>query len=179
MKYCVNHSDKKALSICHGCGKDYCELCLDEGKEYYYCKKPKCQKLLKKELPTEKLPENVNCPNCGIEFVPSEDEMSVRVVHCPECEAMINFNFHPPKVLNVEKYVELLSSLNQGDIALIKSILDDGGINYNIVGENFLSSRPLLEPARIFIDEKQIKKATKLLKKIELHIFGFSTNQQE
>ena len=51
MKYCYNHSDRKAFSLCHGCGKDYCEECLDEGTEYYYCKNPECQKLLKDELP--------------------------------------------------------------------------------------------------------------------------------
>ncbi len=36
MENCVNHPNKKALSACHGCGKHYCESCLDEGKEFYY-----------------------------------------------------------------------------------------------------------------------------------------------
>jgi hypothetical protein len=179
MKSCFNHPDKIAVSICHGCGKDYCELCLDEGTEYYYCKNSECQKLLKEELPPEKLPENVICPNCGIELDLSKDEMAIRKVHCPKCETLIDFKYNPPKILNAENYVELLSSLNQGDIALIKSILDDGGIDYNIVGENFLSVRPLLEPARFFVNESQLKEATELLKNIDLHIFGFSTNQQE
>jgi len=182
MKFCTNHPDKKAISICHGCGKDYCELCLDEGKEYYYCKKPECQKLLKKELTVEglhaeKLPENVICPNCGIEFILSEDEMVNRIVHCPECEALINFNYNPPKILKAENYVELVSSVNQGDIALIKSILDNEGIDFNVVGDNAIGAQSLLAPARFFVEEKQLKQAVKVLKKLKLNIIGFSFSQ--
>jgi hypothetical protein len=179
MKFCSNHQDKKALSICHGCGKDFCELCLDEGKEYYYCKKPECQKMFKEELPLEKLSENVICPSCGNEFILSEDEIANRKVHCPECEAMINYNYNPPKVQHAEKYVELLSSLNQGDISLIKSIFDDGDIDYYLVGDNMLSVRPLLDPVRFFVNESQAKDASDLLKNFDLHIFGFSLNQQK
>lgn len=50
MKTCFNHPDKKAFSICHSCGKDFCEQCLNEGKEYYYCNSELCQSELKKEL---------------------------------------------------------------------------------------------------------------------------------
>jgi hypothetical protein len=114
MKCCINHPDKKAFSICHGCGKDYCEFCLDEGKEYYYCKNRECQKLLKKELPPDRLPENVICPNCNSRFKLSLDEMKTKKVFCSKCEALINFNFNPPKILNADKYVELVSSIYQG-----------------------------------------------------------------
>ncbi len=50
MENCVNHPNKKALSACHGCGKHYCESCLDEGKEFYYCKNSECQELFKKRI---------------------------------------------------------------------------------------------------------------------------------
>lgn len=43
---CSNHPERNSLSICHSCGKYFCEDCLDEGDEYYYCKKEKCQLLL-------------------------------------------------------------------------------------------------------------------------------------
>ena len=177
MKSCFNHPDKKALSICHGCGKDYCESCLDEGKEYYYCKKPECQKLFKEELPLEKLSENVICPSCGNEFILSEDEMVNRKVHCPECEALINFNYDPPKIMKAEKFVELVGSINQGDIALIKSILDNEGIDYNVVGDNIIGAHSLLAPTRFFVNEKQLKESVELLKKLKLNIIGFSFSQ--
>ena len=36
MNNCINHPDRKAISLCHGCGKVFCESCLDEGKEYLF-----------------------------------------------------------------------------------------------------------------------------------------------
>jgi len=177
MKYCSNHSDKKAFSICHGCGKDFCELCLDEGKEYYYCKNPGCQKLLKEELNPGNLSENVICPSCGMEFILSEDEMVDRKVHCPECETLIDFNYNPPEIMKAENYVELMSSVNEGDIALIKSILDDEGIGYYVAGNNIIGAHSLLAPTRFFVNEKQLKESVKLLEKLKLNIIGFSFNQ--
>ena len=177
MKTCFNHPEKEALSVCHGCGKDYCEQCLDEGEEYYYCKKPGCQKLLKEELHPEILPDNVICPNCKRELKPTKKEKADRKVHCPGCDVLIDYNNIPPTVLNSEKYVELLSSINQGDVALIESILQDGNIDYYMVGENFLSMRPAIEPVRFFVNETQKNSAVELLKNLDFHIWAFSTNQ--
>lgn len=44
MYNCTKHLDREALSFCHKCGKFYCKECLTEGKEYYYCSDPECQK---------------------------------------------------------------------------------------------------------------------------------------
>jgi hypothetical protein len=177
MKTCFNHPDKKAFLICHGCGKDYCKECLDEGKEYYYCKKPACQKLLHEELPTALLPVKVICPNCSSELELEDEERTSRKVHCPECEALIDFQEKSPKVLNRENYIELLSSLNQADIALIQSIMDDSEIDYYVLGENFLGVRPLLEPARFFVNENQLEEAKEVLKDFQLNIWGTSKNR--
>jgi hypothetical protein len=179
MKNCYNHPNEKALSVCHSCGKDYCAECLSEGKEYYYCKNPECQKILNKELQQDKLPANVICPNCESAIELSEEERISGKAHCTECEALIDFNFGPPKILDKEKYVELLSSLNQGDIGLIKSILEDSNIDYYVFGENFLSVDPLIQPARFYVNEEQAEEAKELLKDFELRIWGTSKNQYE
>jgi hypothetical protein len=179
MKICINHPDKEALSICRVCGKDFCESCLDEGKEYYYCKNPECQELLNKELPAYKVPENVICSECDSELELSENERIVAKIHCPECESIIDYTLSPPKILKKENYTELLSSLNQGDIGLIKSILDNAEIDYMVFGENFLSVDPLIQPAKIYIHEDQIERAKQLLKDIDLNIFGLSKSQSE
>jgi len=177
MNTCFNHPDKKAFSICHGCGKDFCESCLDEGKEYYYCKNPECQELLKNELPSYKVPKNVICPKCESEIELSEEERIIGKTHCSECSAFIDYTVVPPKILERENYTEILSSLNQGDIALIKSILEDGEVDYFILGENFLSVQPLLEPARIFVNDNQINKVQELFKDFDFKIYGVSTKQ--
>lgn len=50
MAKCFNHSDKEALNVCHSCGRSFCEDCLTEGLEYYYCKDVACQKEREIEL---------------------------------------------------------------------------------------------------------------------------------
>lgn len=179
MKSCINHPKREALSICHGCGNDYCELCLDEGKEFYYCKKPECQELFKKEMPAGKLTPDIVCPGCGIEIELSENEMYNGKVHCHECEVLIDFTVTPHVILAKENYVELFSSLNQGDIAVIKSLLEDAEIDYYTTGENFLSVDPLIQPARFFISEAQVEEVKELLKEFKLHIWGTSKEQEE
>ena len=53
--YCKNHPDKIALSFCHSCGDYYCPECLNEGLEYYYCKKEKCNKIFLAEMNGENI----------------------------------------------------------------------------------------------------------------------------
>ncbi|HEY6626411.1 MAG TPA: DUF2007 domain-containing protein [Ignavibacteriaceae bacterium] len=178
MKSCVKHTDKKAISICHGCGKDYCELCLVESKEFYFCKNPECQKLLREELPPALFPKKIICPNCSSELKLEDEERTSGKVHCPECEALIDFGVNPPKILNKENYIELLSSLNQGDIALIKSILDDSNVDYYVFGET-LSSLAMAQPTRFFVNESQLEEAKELLKDIKLNVWSYSKNQYE
>lgn len=179
MKTCINHPEKGALSICHSCGKDYCESCLEEGKEFYYCRKTECQELYKKEMPAGKLPAKIICPNCSIELDLSEDERLNGIVHCPECEVAIDFTVIPTEIVSKENFVELLVSLNQGDIALIKSLLDNSTIEYYTTGENFLSVDPLIQPAKFFVKDIQVEEAKELLKDFNLHIWGTSKEQEE
>ena len=56
--YCKYHPNRTALSSCHSCGEYFCEGCLDEGKEYYYCKNLECQNKLKIELEKHKEVKN-------------------------------------------------------------------------------------------------------------------------
>jgi len=177
MNNCFNHPEKKAFSICHGCGKEFCDSCLNEGVEYYYCENIECQKLFRIELPAIEAPEIVFCPNCDSELELSDDERIKGKIHCPVCESVIDFTVDPPKLLERENYIEILSSLNKGDIALIKSILEDGDIDYFTLGESFLDVRPLVEPLKILVNANQINEAKELLTDFELKIFGTSNRQ--
>lgn len=188
MKTCFNHPAKKALSKCHGCGNYFCEECLDEGLEYYYCRRPECQSLRLQELSgkdekggykNESEPEMIVCPNCETEIEVTEEEIEKKAVHCPGCEALIDLKFDPPHVLQRDNYVELLSSVNLGDIALLKSILDDGQVDYYVFGERTLSADPFIFPVRFFVNEDQVELAKELLKNFDLRIFGPSANNYE
>ena len=67
---CSMHPDRRALSFCHSCGKHFCEECLIEGAEYYYCQAQACQQSYKGELDSE--PEKAAAlspsPNIGHEM---------------------------------------------------------------------------------------------------------------
>ena len=167
---CKNHPDKKASNTCHNCGGSFCEECLTEGIEYYYCSKPECQSVLNSEL----IPENITCPNCSAEIKADFHERVAKKVHCPHCEALLNFTNQEDRVIEPDEYVELVSSLNQGDVALIKSMLDDAQMSYYVSGENFLSVDPLIQPAKFHILKTQFLEAAELLKDFNLHIFGAS-----
>ncbi len=179
METCINHPDKKADYVCHGCGKHYCELCLIEGGEYYYCNEPDCQKLLQAERQPEILPVEITCPNCESELQLEDDERASRKIHCPECESFIDFTTNPPNIKNRKEYSQIFSSLNQGDIGIVKSILDDGSIDYYVFGENFLSVDPLIQPAKFFILNEQIDEARELLKNFDFKIFGASAKTED
>ncbi|MCL4511123.1 MAG: hypothetical protein M1470_08655, partial [Bacteroidetes bacterium] len=109
---------------------------------------------LKKELPAELLPTEVICPNCSSELELSDEDRASKKFHCPECESLIDFNVNPPRILNPQNYSLLLSSLNQGDIALIKSILENSNHYCPVVeGEkwrNTLSEKRLSRNSGVF-----------------------------
>ena len=174
MKTCINHPDKESLSICHGCGKEFCEECLSEGKEYYYCQNAECQKLFESDLPDEIFPEVVICYQCESELELNEVERKTGRVQCPDCFSIIDYNFDPPKVTSPENYCRLLSTFNQADISIIKSILDDGGIDYMVLGENFLSVRPLVEPVLFYVNVEQEEEAKALIENVDLNVWGTS-----
>ena len=179
MNTCKNHPGRKAFSICHNCGEHYCEDCLSEGQEYYYCKKNECQAALKKERPGESLNPFQTCPNCKKDFKLGDDSRKTGKAHCPNCEAFIDFTTNPPDVKPAEEFTFLLDTMNQGDIALAISILDDGKFDYYISGQNFASIDPLIQPARFYIRKDQFSEAISRLKDVNFNIFGVSTRNED
>ena len=119
------------------------------------------------------------CPNCAENLELEEKERVSRQVHCPECGSLIDFTTEPPTVMNPEEYVEITSSINQGDIGVIRSLLDDANIDYYIFGENFLVISPLLQPARAFVLQEQFEEAKNILKDVDIHIFGVSMHNED
>ncbi|HEY9167090.1 MAG TPA: hypothetical protein VIS48_13120 [Candidatus Kryptonia bacterium] len=174
MDKCANHPGKKAYSICRGCGKHYCMSCLDEGKEFYYCRKPTCHELLTKETGADLLPTKIICPDCSSELELTDKERSSKKIHCPVCEAFLDYNSDPPRILKTENFSPLLSTMNQGDVALLESILDNADLDYYVYDAEFLSVRPLVQPTRFFVATRQLEEAQALIKDLDLHVFGVS-----
>lgn len=172
MNTCTNHPGRKALSVCHGCGKYFCKSCLDEGEEFYYCKSAACQELLKKEKKTEPLPKKTVCPVCSSELELSDEDRASRKYHCPVCEAFVDSTMDPPRVWDKKNYALLLTTMNQADIAIIKSVLENASIDYYVYDEDFLAVRPLVQPARFFVVDNQMEEAKETLKDLKLKYQG-------
>jgi hypothetical protein len=161
----------KAINKCHVCGQYYCKTCLIEGAGYYFCKQPECLKVLEGKL----IAAVITCPSCSNEIALELAERTEKKFHCPICEKYINMNVDPPKILDPLRYIYLLTTINQTDIAFIKSILDSEKIEYFITGQNFLSVDPLIQGARLYVDEKHYQLAKDLIDKLDLHVFAGST----
>lgn len=130
--------------------------------------------MLKRESSMALLPPRINCPKCSAEIFLSDSERTSRKFHCPDCEAFVDFTINPPIILESKKYTEVFSSRNQGDIALLKSFLDDSDIDYYVVGEDFLAIYPLVQPAKFFVLSDQAEEAKRLLKEFNANLFGVS-----
>jgi len=178
MKHCTNHPDKKALSVCHGCGKYYCESCLDEGEEFYYCKSAVCQELLKGEKKSEPLPEKTTCPVCSSELELSDEDRTSRKYHCPECDAFVDLTVDPPIILDTKNYSLLFTTMNQSDIAVVKSVLNNANIDFYVYDEDFLAVRPLVQPARFFVADTQTEEAREIVKDLDLNFFGLASRNK-
>ncbi|MGE5313818.1 MAG: putative signal transducing protein [Acidobacteriota bacterium] len=113
------------------------------------------------------------CPNCKAEYMPG-------VTECAECRIPLVESL-PPETdheKDVPKYVEALSTYNAGDIALIKSILDDAEVEYLLEGEYFNQVEPLVQPVKVMVPEEKMDVAKEMLKDFELKYMGLSPRNE-
>ena len=71
------------------------------------------------------------------------------------------------------KFVKILSTFSQVDVAMIKSLLE-GNVEYYFHGENFMNVRPLLEPSILMVREDYADEVKELLSDFELNYMGVS-----
>ena len=66
------------------------------------------------------------------------------------------------------KLRELAATFNQGDIALIKSLLESENIDFLAHGEHFNLIRPWIQPVRFMVAEDQLDRAKALIDSLNL-----------
>ena len=109
------------------------------------------------------IPIEVNCPKCKTELSLDENERNLKRFKCPSCMSLIDYSNEMPKIIEPEEYIKILTTINQGDIALIKSLFDSENIDYYISGDHFLAMDHLIQGAKLFVIESDYDKAAVLL----------------
>jgi hypothetical protein len=105
------------------------------------------------------------CPQCRAEYVEG-------ITECSDCHIPLVVELSEPDHAAHNPYKEILSTYNQGDIALIKSILDGAGIDYYFRTEFFNQMEPLIQPAMLVVRKNQIQIVQDLLKDLNLTFLG-------
>ncbi len=70
------------------------------------------------------------CPKC-------RDEFQEQVKECPACQVALVEKLPREGPLPEHQFIQVHSTSNHGEIAVIKSLLDEQNIPYYIKGENF------------------------------------------
>jgi hypothetical protein len=105
------------------------------------------------------------CPKCRTEYRKGFNT-------CADCEiALVNElppepKPEPKKKPEYIKYVNLLSTYNLADIALIKSVFDAENITYYFQGENF--AYLVVQPTKLMVDKDDIERAKELINDLNL-----------
>ena len=100
------------------------------------------------------------CPNCKAEYREG-------FTHCSDCDVDLVASL--PELAEKEKddddvtFIPVLSTYNLGDIALLRSILDDQDIEYFLQGENTSYIRGYMDPTILMIKDDQVETTKELV----------------
>lgn len=94
------------------------------------------------------------CPECRSEYVAGVDV-------CGECGKTLVAELPETPPPEFVAYEPILSTLNPAEIAVIKSILEDAGIDFRFLTET--AGPPLALPARLLVPKDRAREATELL----------------
>lgn len=107
------------------------------------------------------------CPKCKAEYVRG-------ITMCADCDTPLVDSL--PEKEAAEKrskeFREILITVNAGEIAMVKSLLDDAGIDYYLKGGHFAVLRPFADPARLFVRVDQYEEALEIIKDLDFGVWG-------
>jgi len=107
------------------------------------------------------------CPVCRSEYVEG-------ITECYDCRVGLVRELADESAAHPIEFEEVLRTYNQGDLAVIRSVLDDVEIEYFFRGEIFNLTYPLIQPARLFVRKDQVLRVTELLSGLNVAFMGVS-----
>ncbi len=93
------------------------------------------------------------CPKCGKEYVNG-------ITRCSVCNIGLSNTLIPEFI----EYEEIYSTVNQGEIAFIKSLLNAHAITFYFLGEHGLYVGIYLSTAKLMVKKDQAEEAKELLR---------------
>lgn len=103
------------------------------------------------------------CPTCKAEYQEG-------VETCEDCRIPLVAEIPLTQEPEYVEYVEVLSTYNPADIAVIKSILESEGLTFYFLGEQFTQVLPCVQPARLMVAEEDAETVRELLEDLKLSI---------
>lgn len=107
------------------------------------------------------------CPVCRSEYMEG-------IAECHDCHVALVAELTDPLDVPPIEFEEVLRTYNQADLAVIRSVLDDGEIEYFFRGEIFNLTYPLVQPARLFVRKDQAARVRELLGEFNVTFMGLS-----
>ncbi len=118
-------------------------------------------------------PEALYCPQCGAEYRPE-------IKQCADCKVPLVESLAEETAAHTpDNYVEVLSTFNVADLAMIKSVFEGENIQYHLFGENFQALTPAVQPVRLFVLEDHVESALDLLHVMDLHATAVSPTTEQ
>lgn len=111
------------------------------------------------------------CPQCHAEYNPD-------VVTCAECGIALVPELADPTKRKPKEFEEVVSTFNLGDIALIKSLLNNEHIEFYFQGENFNLVDPLIQPVKLYVRKEKAARVKKLLNGMNVTFLGVSATRK-
>ncbi|MHB8079387.1 MAG: putative signal transducing protein [Candidatus Krumholzibacteriia bacterium] len=112
------------------------------------------------------------CPKCTTEY-------QAGTTICADCNVALVAERPAPAADGLVEAEEILATYNVADILMIKSLLDANEIPYLFLGETFAVMDPLIQPARLLVAPEWAERVRELLKDLNLHYMGISTDRPE
>lgn len=114
------------------------------------------------------------CPRCRAEYVRG-------ITVCADCDIPLVDSLPEREATEKQSvnFREMLITVNAAEIVMVKSLLDDAGINYYIKGGHFAVLRPFADPARLFVSADQYEAALEILKDLDFGVSGDLNSEEQ
>lgn len=112
----------------------------------------------------------VICPNCKAEYKHG-------IYVCADCDVPLvdvlpDDESSGSAEFQENVFTDVFITSNAGEIAMIKSLLDDAGIDYYFQGERFASVHSGAYPSRLFVRADQCEEVLEILRDLHFSVFG-------